>query len=103
MKTSLSIQIDRVPPDLPTGTHLVEPHRQAVGLEHGESVGGLDTRNAQDRAGVDDRAPRAALDHRDVRVAQDQTWASLRSQNCSTEAGNGLYGVTYSVSLAGEP
>ena len=41
-------------------------------VEHREGIGGLDPGDPEDRAGVDDRAAGAAVDHGDVGVAQDQ-------------------------------
>src|SRR5271157_1314203 len=69
-KESFPVQVDRIAANFPSRAHFVDPHGEAGDIEHGEGVGGLDTGHSQERAGVDDRAAGAPVDHGDVCVAE---------------------------------
>src|SRR5271157_6090674 len=69
-KESYPVQVDRIAANFPSRAHFVDPHGEAGDIEHGEGVGGLDAWHSQERAGVDDRAAGAPVDHGDVCVAE---------------------------------
>ena len=65
-KESFHVQVDRIAANFPSRAHFVDPHGEAGDIEHGEGVGGLDAWHSQERAGVDDHAAGAPVDHGDV-------------------------------------